>query len=166
MFYYTILQTFIWAFLHAFFLFWGVYFPFSYRKLQMSGQVRYAHIASILVALVVPLLPALLPLKDGFLNTRNPSLACLGRNSDYTYFLLVLPLSIIGCSIACLMILTFWKILNVIIRMIQGLYYRNSSNSSQGFFSDQLGFYMRSWSHNKSLVRKELRPGLYQGLVL
>lgn len=113
MFYYTILQTFIWAFLHAFFLFWGVYFPFSYRQLQRSGQVRYAHIASILLALGVPLFSALLPLKDGYISTRNPSLACVGRNSAYTYFLLVLPLSIICCIIACLMILTFWRISNV-----------------------------------------------------
>ena len=119
MFYYTILQAFIWAFLHAFFLFWGVYFPFSYRKLQMSGQLRYAHLASVLLALVVPLLPALLPLKDGFLNTRNPTLVCLGRNSAYTYFLFVLPLSIMCCSIACFMILTFWKIFNVRIMIVR-----------------------------------------------
>ena len=103
----------MWAVLHAIFLFWGVKFPFNYRKLQLYGKIRYAHIISVLLALIFPLVTALIPLRDGFLSTRNPTLACLGRNTDYIYATLILPLSLAFGATSCLLVLTFWIIFKV-----------------------------------------------------
>ena len=97
----------MWAVLHAVFLFWGVSFPFSYRQLRISGRIHYAYIISVLLALTLPLPSALIPLKDGYLNFRNPALSCVGRNVDYSYYILVLPLSIVLGVTSCLLVLTF-----------------------------------------------------------
>ena len=99
--------------LHAVFLFWAVVFPFKYKEFQGLGKIRYAHIISVLVALILPLPAALVPLKDGFLSSRNPTLLCVGRNADYIYYFLVLPISIILGISSYLLVVTFWVIFKV-----------------------------------------------------
>ena len=110
---YFLQQTFIWALLHAVFLFWGVNFPYSYRHLRISGRIRHAHIISVLLALILPLPGALAPLKDGFLTTPNPPVFCIGRNIDFVFYFTALPLSFVGGAISCLFALTSWKIFKV-----------------------------------------------------
>ncbi len=112
-FYYSIEQMCIWAVLHAAFLFWAIYFPFSYRRLQMSGKMRYAHIISVLLALILPLLGALIPLKEGHIIGRNPSYTCFGRNSNYTFYTFILPVSISMAVTLSLLMLTFLMIFKV-----------------------------------------------------
>ena len=75
--------------------------------------MRYAHITCVLLALILPIVSALAPLKDGFVITRNPTLVCLAFNADYTYYFIVLPLSISFAVASCLLILTFWMIFKV-----------------------------------------------------
>ena len=111
--YYCTEQVGMWIVLHTTFLFWGVVFPFSYRELRVSGRIRYAHIISVLLALIVPLLGALAPLKDGYVITRNPTLACQGRNSDHTYYTFILPATITLCITSCLLAVTFWTLFKV-----------------------------------------------------
>ncbi len=113
-FHYCLTQCCVWALLHAVFLFWGLIFPFNYRLLRVSGRVRYAHIISVLVAMIIPVIGALVPLKDGYLSSRNPTLVCIARNADYAYYFLVLPMSIILGITSCLMVVTFWIIFKVI----------------------------------------------------
>ena len=121
---YCLEQISIWAALRAVFLFWAVKFPFSYRNLLSSGRIRYAHIISVLLAVIIPLPSALVFLKDGFLNNRNPGIVCIGRNIDHIYYLLILPISIFDAVTSCLLLLIFWIVLKVDL-------VRNSSESRQ-----------------------------------
>ncbi len=98
---------------HAIFLFWAVKFPFSYRQLRISGRIRYAHVISVLLALIIPLPGALFYLKSGFLSPRNPPLICFGAGTDHGYYTFTLPISISLGSTSCLLMLTFWKIFKV-----------------------------------------------------
>ncbi len=116
---YLVEQIGMWAVLHAFLLFFGVAFPLKYREIKISGRLRYAHIISVLLALLIPLPSALIPLKDGFLNTRNPIVACFGRNSDHIYYTFVLPVSFILGVASCLLMLTFWMIFKVSRKLLQ-----------------------------------------------
>ena len=105
----------MWIFLHGIFLFWAVVFPFNYRHLRISGRIRYAHIISVVLAVVVPLPAALVHLKDGHIAFISPTLLCRGRNEDYAYYTFVLPVSIIMCITSCLLVVIIWTIFKVII---------------------------------------------------
>ena len=103
----------IWGGLHAGFLFWSIKYPFNYRMFKLAGRTRYAHIISVVLAVVVPLPLALAHLKSGFIITANPSLVCVGRNRDYTYYTFILPISIIVAITSNLLVLIFWTVLKV-----------------------------------------------------
>ena len=109
------MQVCAWAVLHSFFLFWGVAFPFSYRQLRIQKKIRYAHIISVILALIIPLPSALIPLKDGYTFARAPVFACVGRNLDITYYTFLIPISILIGMTSCLMVLILWKIFKVCI---------------------------------------------------
>lgn len=106
----------VWMFLHALFMFWGVVFPFNYRELKLN-YLRHAHIISVVLGLVLPLPAALAPLKDGYVVMVHPTLACAGRNTDITYYTLVLPLSIPLALTSILLTLMFWTIFKVYCRI-------------------------------------------------
>ena len=90
------------------FLFWGVVFPFSYRQFVNLGRLRYAHAISSILGVILPLLPALVHLKDGYILSINPPYICFGRNGDITFYLVILPLSImLGCGL-CLLTIVLW----------------------------------------------------------
>lgn len=123
---YCLYQSCVWATLYAVILFWGVAFPFSYRQLKISGRIRYAHVISILLALILPLTSALIPLKNGFVSTRNPTIACVGRSTDLLYYTFILPLSIFLGITSFLHMLTFWIIFKVKIQIIRCTYRKSS----------------------------------------
>ena len=102
-----------WVVLHAVFLFWGIKYPFSYRQLKILKRVRYAHVISIILAVVIPLPAGLIHLKDGYIASSNPSFACTGRNLDFTYYTFVLPISIVVGTTSCLLVLILWSIFKV-----------------------------------------------------
>ena len=110
MFTYCSEQITIWGGLHAVFLFWGVRYPFSYRQLKISGRIRYAHIISVILAVVVPLPAALVHLKDGYIITANPTLVCAGRNTDFLYYTFILPISVVLVIATCLLVFMCWAI--------------------------------------------------------
>ena len=110
---YCIQQICMWILLHALFLFWGVAFPFHYRQLKANNRLRYAHIISIALGIFVPLPSALAPLKDGYIVTSHPTVACAGRNTDITYYTFVLPLSILLAITSILLALMFWTLFKV-----------------------------------------------------
>lgn len=118
---YALQQVCIWGGVHAGFLFWGLRYPFSYRTFKLSGRARYAHIISILLAVLVPLPGALVHLEGGYVLTGSPSLVCAGRNTDYTYYTFILPLSIILAVTTCLLVLIFSIILKVRKKVQQGV---------------------------------------------
>ena len=113
-FYYTLVQSSMWGLLHTVFLFWAVVFPFSYRQLRISGRIRYAHIISVVLAVVIPLPAPLAHLKDGYvLLIINPPLTCLGRNTTITFFTYILTISIILAAVSCQLVIIFSTIFKV-----------------------------------------------------
>ena len=110
---YALQQICIWGGIHAGFLFWVLKYPFSYRTFKLTNRIRYAHVISVLLAVVLPLPGALIHLKGGFVVTGNPALVCAGRNTDYTYYTFILPLSVILAVTTCLLVLIFSIILKV-----------------------------------------------------
>ena len=110
---YTLENICVWIMLHASFLFWGVAFPFHYRQMKVSKRLKYAHVISVVLAVIIPLPGALVPLKDGFVVTSYPALACAVRNTDVTFYTLIVPLSIFLAITAILLVFMFWKIFKV-----------------------------------------------------
>ena len=117
---YGFLQMSLWTVFHVIALFWGLRFPFHYRKVKLDGYIKYIHIVSVVVAVLAPLIPALPPLKDGFIATGTPPLLCSVRNADYTYYLLILPISILLAVSTSFLVLIFWTVLKVWCILVAG----------------------------------------------
>ena len=88
-------------------------FPLSFRQLKSSGRIHYAHIISVVLAMVIPLPFSLIHLEGGLIILRSPPIVCFGRDSDYSIYLFVLPLCVAMTIMSCLLVLTFWTILKV-----------------------------------------------------
>ena len=112
-FYYSLMQYSFWIFFHVTALFWGIAFPFHYRKIKANGYIKHIHITAVAVAVLVPLVSALIPLKDGFSPPRIPPIVCTAATTEHTFYALVLPASILLAISTCLLIITFWIILKV-----------------------------------------------------
>ena len=112
-FYYTLMQSTLWVLFYVTALFWGIAFPFHYRNIKANGYIKYIHITAVAVAVLVPLVSSLAPLKDGFIPPRSTPIVCIAANADYTFYTLVLPISILLAISTCLLIFTFWIILKV-----------------------------------------------------
>ena len=96
------------------FLFWAIVYPLSFRRRKLSGQIRYMHVISVALAVILPLLTGLLPLKDGFVTTQYPTITCLPRSTDYVYAVFVLPVcTLLACAMS-LMAVVFWVLCKVI----------------------------------------------------
>ena len=106
-------QISLWIVSHALGLVRGVAFPFFYRKIKGEGKLKYIHISTVITALVLPIVPALLHLIDGYVVTTSPVDICVGRNVAITYYSFVLPISILFATTTTVLILLFRKILKV-----------------------------------------------------
>ncbi len=111
---YSVWQVCVLIMMYIAFMFWAVLFPLSYRQLKISGKIRYAHIISVVLAVVVPLPGALIILKEGYTLTPNPPYTCIGRDADYNYYAFTLPICVICATTTCLMAIIFWTILKVV----------------------------------------------------
>lgn len=100
----------------AIILFWGVKYPFSYRKAKNKGKTRYAHAAGGLLAVLLPL-TVLVNLNDGYRISVDSPYNCIGRNPDYRYYTFFLPLSIIVAATSFLLVLVFWIIFREFVLM-------------------------------------------------
>ena len=110
---YGVLQLNIWAMFHALGLCWGLVFPFHYRTFKAEGKIKYIHITTVIIALLVPSLPALLYLKSGYAALFTPTRVCTGRSLTVTYFAFLLPSSIILATTTFALGVVFWTILKV-----------------------------------------------------
>ena len=106
-------QSCVWGTLLSVFLFWGVVFPYSFRRFKSSKKVHYAHVVSVVLGIVLPLMPGLAHLGDGHVVFIAPPITCLGRNPDFTFYTYVLPVNVALAISSCLLVLTFWNILKV-----------------------------------------------------
>ncbi len=98
---------------HALGLGWSILFPFHYRRFKISGRIKYIHVATIVLSLVVPTIPALLPLIHGYTITSGPFGFCVPRDIDTTYFTLALPTSILMAITTSVFVSLFWRLLKV-----------------------------------------------------
>jgi hypothetical protein len=102
-----------WVAFHAVELCWGVIFPYHFRWMKTEQKMKYFHISAILLALLYPVLPALINLHDGYVMADSPTTVCFGRSATVTFFGLILPLSVLIAVATSALIITFWKILKV-----------------------------------------------------
>ena len=79
----------------------------------MEGKIKYVHITTVLLGLLLPTIPALMHLKDGYTMTDTPTTLCTGRNEAVTYFALILPSSCLIATSSTALVIIFWKILKV-----------------------------------------------------
>lgn len=113
MFYYTLLQEALWWFIHVAAFFWKVKFPFHARSCE-ERQLKYAHIAGVLVALLLPILPVAVALANGgFVIATFPPLLCTGKKAAPTFYSLVVPVVILLQIGITMLLITFWTIRKV-----------------------------------------------------
>ena len=110
---YGMSQLGIFILFHAVGLCWGVVFPFHFWKFKAEGKLKYVHIATLLIALLLPLVPALLQLKDGYVVANSPTVICYGRSIDITFFSFILPMSTILAVATSILTIMFWIIFKV-----------------------------------------------------
>ena len=84
------------------------------KKFKLGTKIKYIHITSVILAVVVPIILPLLHLIDGYTIGPNPIIeSCSGRNASLNYFLLILPVSILLAFTSSLFVIVFWTILKV-----------------------------------------------------
>ena len=115
-------------------LFWKVLFPFHSRSVEMSGKVKYIHIACVIIGILLPFVPIINSMSKfamdvreraengtsshqlflsgglGFFSSRFPAILCTGSDQDAVFYSVVLPLDIIlavGCT---LLLIIFWSV--------------------------------------------------------
>lgn len=115
---YVLIQGSLFITFHVLGLCWGIVFPFHYRRFKVEGRIKYIHITSVILALALPAISALLHLIDGY--SIGPGLiiiisnsVCGGRSRAITYFTTVLPLSVLSSMTMSVLVIMFWKLLKV-----------------------------------------------------
>ena len=92
-------------------IFWGICFPFHYKRFKASGQFKHVHITAVVLAIALPAVPALALLRDGYHISKFAF--CTGQNLNAIFYGVVLPFSVLSGIITTLMVLIFWTILKV-----------------------------------------------------
>lgn len=73
----------------------GIAFPFNYRRASSTNRTCWIHITLIVGSIILPLC------QGWFCQSDLSTPICLGRNSDLSYYFLILPNSILICSMHC-----------------------------------------------------------------
>lgn len=82
--------------------------------MKLAKKLKYVHISTVLVALLLPIIPALLLLlKDGYVIIDTPTTFCAGRSAEFTFYALILPLSILLAIATSAFIIILWIIMKV-----------------------------------------------------
>lgn len=110
---YTSVQLVLWTGSLSVPLLWAVAWPDSYNRSKKAGYLRLLHSMSVVMALVVPMVPSLIQLEEGFQGVGVPALLCLGRNSSYTFYALSLILSVFSVVPTTGLVLVGWAMLKV-----------------------------------------------------
>lgn len=110
---YGLSQLGLFVLFHAIGLCWGVAFPFHLRRIKAEEKLKYIHIATVLIALFLPLVPALLHLDRGYGVANTPTTVCLGRSVDVSFYSFILPLSIISAVATAIFIVMLWMFVKV-----------------------------------------------------
>ena len=110
---YTVVQIALLVTFHALGLCWSITFPFHYRKFKAYERIKYIHASTVVLSLVLPAIPALLHLIDGYSILLGPLDACIVRNIATSYFTLTLPLSVLLATATSALVILFWILFKV-----------------------------------------------------
>ena len=98
---------------HALGLCWGIVFPFHYKRVKAEGRIKYIHVTTVVLAFVLPAIPALLHLIEGYSIAPGSFGICFGQNKAIVYFTMILPMSILLATATSVLVISFWKIFKV-----------------------------------------------------
>ena len=98
---------------HAILLVWVVRDPFGLRRFKKDGKMRYVHTTTVVLAAVLPLVGSCMLLRDGYVVTFFPALACVGRNLDMAFYAFTLPLSLVVGTVSSILLIFFWTLFKV-----------------------------------------------------
>ena len=108
--YSTIQFTLLWI-VHISSIFWNIYFPMNTISLKSIRRTKYIHGICLIAALLLPLIsPLASHLKGGFVIIEFPSFTCDGRDADVTFYVHILPITIILGVGTSLLVLIFWRL--------------------------------------------------------
>ena len=89
-------------------------FPFHSKLQQDSGHIKYIHVATVAIALLVPFIPVAVGLAtQGFVISSFPPLYCVTRNSDVAFYTLVVPVSFLFAIGIIMLLAVLWAIRRV-----------------------------------------------------
>ena len=112
--YYILVQTFMWMTFLALTLCWNVVFPVHYNKLKEGKKLMiYLHIATVILGIAIPLITSLVHLKDGYTIISRPTVTCNPQNVDYIFYGFVLPISILLSIATSALFLVVYTLLKV-----------------------------------------------------
>ena len=118
---YGLVQAALWVTFHALGLCWGIVFPFHYRRFKTEGRIKYIHVTTVVLAFVLPAIPALLHLIEGYSIAPGSFGICFGRNKAIVYFTMILPMSILLATTTSVLVILFWKIFKVRLTSMQSI---------------------------------------------
>ena len=108
--YSTMQFTLLWI-MHISSLFWKIYFPMNTVLQKNIRRTKYFHGICLIAALFLPLIsPMANHLKGGFIMVDFPCFFCGGRNTDVTFYVHLLPITILLGVGTSLLVLIFWKL--------------------------------------------------------
>ena len=108
---YSMMQfTLLWI-MHISSLFWKIYFPMNTISLQSIRRTKHIHGICLIAALFLSLIsPLASHLKGGFVIIDFPPFFCGGKDTDMTFYVHFLPISILLGVGTSLLVLIFWKL--------------------------------------------------------
>ena len=128
---YSTLQISIWWIMNVLILLWRVYFPIKARALNSTKYQRVPHVICVLVALLLPLIPAVTPIIGNAITERQsnqsvpgtlgygfiliPPVACIGLDANIVFYTLILPVLLFLMVGTISLVLVIWKIHKVCI---------------------------------------------------
>ena len=111
---YIIIQATLWWIFHILAVFWKVRFPFHSRYYDKTKRTRYIHISCIILAIIVPTIaPITISLEGGFIMTRFPPIACVGREADASFYSIVFPITLMYAAGTTFLLAILWRIRRV-----------------------------------------------------
>ena len=117
--YSTMQFTLLWI-MHISSLFWKIYFPLNTVSSKNIHRTNYIHVTCLIAALLLSLIsPLASHLKGGFIMIDFPSFFCGGKETDVTFYVHLLPITILLGVGTSLLVLILWKLHMVYISTFQ-----------------------------------------------
>ena len=97
---------------HSATIFWGVKYPFSYRRIQKTKYFKLIHIAVLVISLTLPWIPGVIVISiDSYaIPTFPPYHSCFPLDSVNVLFTFIMPACVVLCVGDTLVILIMWNL--------------------------------------------------------